>query len=556
MSDVHRQDAARLRIKTQHKRTSTQTNSSLTLPNTPTLANPTRSFGMQADTALPEKAIQKSSNFQQETQPGSQGLLESGGDQQQYLLGHDISRISLRPQTKLNEQGQPQQLLMREDVDAGGNTTQTPEPTDAGLVAGVPTDTTTTDTLPADLQDFINHGIYGPEALVPPTNIGGFDASYDPDSSGLLIEVRTGVNFNNGLAIDDSNVITANHTDLNQAAIDGMNLPPEERAAFVADFTWDSEQKEDFIDNLQFRVEGAWSSSGTGLSFVSTRPGWESVTASVDVDVNVHEGAAGTDDHLQTTVYKVPEGGTYNVGAFVDSDRNDPNKARDQDPHNNELVMSSTHVNETPESHSLLRKTVQFENNSSALTPGAQSTLQAFAIDFQDANLDLTNPVQLVGHASSTGTDEHNEQLAQARINEVRKFLASVGFTGINERVSTQNMGEIDATEDPEWRRVDLIVGSGEGQLVAAHEFGHVFGLDDEYVSNDVNPGGSITGSGKAVGTAVGHDDMARAIGTTGAIAENNDGIMSLGNTIRPQHYATFGWALGKVTGVNEWRAT
>jgi len=445
-------------------------------------------------------------------------------------------------------------MIMRQD--AGTPTTATPQPTDAGPVAGVPSIAPADfASLPEDLQNFLTHGLFGPQALVPPTDIGGFDASYDPQTGQLLIQVKTGVNFNNGLSIDGAGVITANHDDLAEAAIDGMSIPdPADRAAFVADFTWNDEQKQTFMSDLQIRVEGAWGSSATGLSFTCTRPGWENVSARASVDVDVHEGAAGADDHLQTTVYKVPDSGTYSVGAFVDSDRNDPNNARDQDPHNNELVMSSTDVNPTPDSQSLLRKSVNFGHNSAALSADDEEILHGFAADFRDANLDLSNPVQLVGHASSSGSEAYNLQLTQQRIDAVRKCLTDVGFTGINDRVTTVNQGEAGATEAPEWQRVDLIVGSGEGQLVAAHEFGHVFGLDDEYVSNDVNPGGTITGSGKAVGTAVDHDQMARDIGTSGAIAENNDSIMSLGNTIRGQHYATFGWALGQVTGVTEWQ--
>ncbi|HEU5315346.1 MAG TPA: OmpA family protein, partial [Chloroflexota bacterium] len=359
----------------------------------------------------------------------------------------------------------------------------------------------------------------------------------------LMIEVRTGITFTDGLSIDASNVITANHTDLAQAALDGMSLPAADRAAFVADFTWTDPQKEAFSDQLQARVEGAWSAQ---FLFGCTRPGWESMFAVPIVDVDVHEGAVGDGDHLQTTTYKVPDGGTYSVGAFVQSQG-------DQDPFNNQLVMSSTDVDETPLDQSLLRKTVLFAHDSAVLTPDAISLLRAFERDFQDANLDLTNPVELTGHASSPGDEEYNSRLAQRRIDAVRDQLSAFGFTGINERVTTQNLGEEGATEDAEWRRVDLVVGSGEGQLVAAHEFGHVFGLMDEYVSNDVNPGGSITGSGSAVGTAVGHDAMAKAIGTSGAVAENNDDIMSLGNAVQPKHYATFGWALAQVTGIDEW---
>ena len=43
-------------------------------------------------------------------------------------------------------------------------------------------------------------------------------------------------------------------------------------------------------------------------------------------------------------------------------------------------------------------------------------------------------------------------------------------------------------------------------------------------------------------------------MGVGGSVYENNDNIMSLGNTIRPQHYATFMEALRTVTSITEWR--
>nr|MDZ8056752.1 DUF4157 domain-containing protein [Nostoc sp. EkiNYC01] len=79
---------------------STVPNPSLVSPTTPTLANPTPSFGLQANTALPESSAQESSN-QQDTESAPQQSLE-GEAFKKEPLAHDISRISFRPQAKLS----------------------------------------------------------------------------------------------------------------------------------------------------------------------------------------------------------------------------------------------------------------------------------------------------------------------------------------------------------------------------------------------------------------------------------------------------------------------
>ncbi len=67
---------------------------SLISPTTPTLANPTRGFGTQADTIVPE-VVQESSNLQLQQQSDSEQLLEKDTFTQKPST-HDISRISLR----------------------------------------------------------------------------------------------------------------------------------------------------------------------------------------------------------------------------------------------------------------------------------------------------------------------------------------------------------------------------------------------------------------------------------------------------------------------------
>lgn len=144
------------------------------------------------------------------------------------------------------------------------------------------------------------------------------------------------------------------------------------------------------------------------------------------------------------------------------------------------------------------------------------------------------------------------------RANAVRDHLANNGFTNVATRVTINNLGEQGAAAgnaDAD-RRVDLIVDGGAAQVVANHEFGHAFGLDDEYATGT---GSMISGTGAAAGTPASHStqvqSMTDATGTAlpGAIHENNGNIMSLGNAVRPQHYATFHEALRSLTGVTEW---
>jgi hypothetical protein len=74
------------------------------------------------------------------------------------------------------------------------------------------------------------------------------------------------------------------------------------------------------------------------------------------------------------------------------------------------------------------------------------------------------------------------------------------------------------------------------------HEFGHIFGLDDEYPSAD-------TGS-RTVGTKVDHSDLAEKLipGQKPVVAHHNENIMSNGEMVQPHHYVTFLDALGKMT--------
>ncbi len=76
-----------------------------------------------------------------------------------------------------------------------------------------------------------------------------------------------------------------------------------------------------------------------------------------------------------------------------------------------------------------------------------------------------------------------------------------------------------------------------------------MFGLLDDYVTDELSPGGT----GTPAGTVVGHSGMSERIGAGRVQSENSDSMMSLGNEVRAQHYGPFGWALNQITN-KDWK--
>ncbi|MEH2027479.1 eCIS core domain-containing protein [Nostoc sp.] len=98
MSDVY--DGLRLRTFGQKEAgTSTFSNSSLVSPQTPTLANPTRGFGLPTNNVI-QTATEESTNLEEAQAANEQSLLSE--TIQQRSFSHDMSRMVLRrPQAKL-----------------------------------------------------------------------------------------------------------------------------------------------------------------------------------------------------------------------------------------------------------------------------------------------------------------------------------------------------------------------------------------------------------------------------------------------------------------------
>jgi outer membrane protein OmpA-like peptidoglycan-associated protein len=449
-------------------------------------------------------------------------------------------------------------------------------------------------------EAFVNHGVYGPKSMTPvDTSAGGFEAAYNPVTEILHINVRGKTRFVNGLSLNSAGEVSAYESNLRQLAIllnylDDNNL----KSTVVNDYyTWNETQKETARNNFRQRIAetiGLWETDGW-ISFQMTDPCWDDIFANVDISIHVQDEGEATysrasraaNDHLQVTIVKNPErseqenvralvrgvvkreegdrlmcidsSARYTTGARVDYNRF--GNSGNTDPHDSEMTLSNLSLQNTPgeenNERSLLRREIYFHRNQSELDRYDRARLNRFMTDFGESDNTRSNSrITLVGYASRLGTTAYNSQLVAARIQSVVDYLRERHFPNIETRISQINRSDTVAetqadTKDnaARFRRVDLIVGTGELQNTVAHEFGHVFGLRDEYASK----GTSFSGTGTTPGTEVGHSDMAEALGDDTVLSENSDNIMSMGNEVRSQHYATFGWALHQLTHKN-WR--
>jgi len=434
---------------------------------------------------------------------------------------------------------------------------------------------TADDAMPADMAAFLARGVM-PSAdglNVTPTGLGGFNAKFDGNSRELQITLNVGIIFPDGLKIDPTtNIVTVDGAGLDasdpseQRTItqlqNGANrimtdVAAADRAGIVnSQWRWSGEQ-DSWMQSYAQSVKDAW---GAKHFFVSQD--WPQLFSSVRVAANVHAGKQDG-DHCKAKIVKTPPGG---IGAFVQSG----NRRNATD---SEMIMSSSALG--PRHDNLLRWELYFAHDSSDIAsassqPGGAGTdgptfLKQFINTFNAAPGNAGQPIQLIGRASSVGDADYNQSLSERRSAAVEQFLQTNGLTGSVNRTQDSGEGETGATDDHDAsRRVDLIIGSGAAQNVAMHETGHLLGLDDEYSTIDnqnntlpADQRGFISGTGNAIGATIEHTDIdANGLADApidGAVAENNDNIMSLGDTVRPQHYSTFHSALETVTGRN-WR--
>jgi outer membrane protein OmpA-like peptidoglycan-associated protein len=370
--------------------------------------------------------------------------------------------------------------------------------------------------------------------------------------------MNVGITFVDGMSLKGGRAVSGDPS-LNGAANAINRLPRAKREAEIAKWKWSGDE-ETWMAGYRGNVTGAWSSAGTGLNFQSSKTGWESQKAAVNVVVNTQNvklagpvppggssiPATAGPIHCQATIYKTPDDNS-DFGAEVGG--------RDASGQTS-LRMGS---GQTVAHGHLLRQAVGFARGSTTLNAAAKSHLDNIIFSFQSPAGGAGTTIDITGHADTSGGgtpegDARNQEFSEKRAKAVGDYIIAK-LPGAATRVkTTKGVGASEGEAGARGRRVDVWFAGGQGQNTAAHEFGHMLGLDDEYAVDPKGKKGVISGTGGAVGTPNADDARTKAVGMGNSVYENNDSLMSLGSTVKAPAYVSFMEALRNVTSMNDWK--
>lgn len=370
-----------------------------------------------------------------------------------------------------------------------------------------------------------------------------FFARYTQATEQLLIGVKARADFRHSASIVQQNgvpVATAEPgVDKFHEALIGQinNRSDAGRIGEVERWRWQDTPPErpNWAAALRSSIETTWSEAKTGIQFVLNKPGFPASGANVAVQVEVDDGAGKqvtpgpqipvTDRHLDMVVWKEPP----DIPESAESTGSLDNR-------HSAMRLSSNSVGQRRDNPlikiwdpNVFLSNVQSwaEDHKSAAT--ALGSKAAVDNKVPDA---AGEPISMIVRGPDAGT----------RSTDTVDLIKAI-TAGCGDASRIRRLGELDGP-----RGAAMFVGDGMPQTTAAHEFGHLFGLGDEYAA---------AAESRPPGTDATHAKLAANMGPkgpAGAKVESNDNIMSEGSNVRPQHYAVFLDALRKVTGLKEWQ--
>lgn len=352
----------------------------------------------------------------------------------------------------------------------------------------VTTDLTPEEQLEEDKREFRNQN-YGPITYTRSEISGsGFEASYFPARESLNIEVRGKIRFADTIVNNGGTYSSPNHF-MNQGGfLPIMNaLPSNVQSRILPYFQWTEDEKQihlvRFTENIE-AAEDLW--EGAGLSFQVSETGWEDVTATPNINVDITEGEAvhnttegglfdlftvtdeGTSDHLQVEIVKqltaddvanvmqiiqeyddsfgdtfesglaqgigpylnhvlglyssVDSGMIQGVRSYLGNDQGD--RGSNPEGFNNFMSLESDRSDNPEDTY--YYESVMFGHDESTLTEEASSSLDSFLSDpiVLLNNEERAVTISLEGHASAAGSTDYNRSLVEARLDTVENYIS------------------------------------------------------------------------------------------------------------------------------------
>ena len=313
-----------------------------------------------------------------------------------------------------------------------------------------------------------------------------------------------------------------------------LNFSPEQ----LADFEWSAEEMEKFEADLMTSMDTGWSQK---YRFVLNDPDF----AQYQTEVFVNFAFISDPDsaHTVITAQKVPEGAPR-YRSFVDGDTatldiRDPSELETFEVYEKRQFLEqvgSFGFDSAEINGDIAAQVSEIDEmiEAAAATPGIKDGTDEWKLTLE-------------GLASSEGNAGYNERLGRRRAEAVEDAI-SADTSWLS--VEVDSTGEEKSTEESRFRMVIVALEAGTQEVtqnVAAHEAGHMMGLDDEYEDGDVH---RVEGD-----EPDNYDELTEIVGPDAeeALAEDSESMMSSGSTVDRVHYAYFLRALRDRTGMQGW---
>jgi outer membrane protein OmpA-like peptidoglycan-associated protein len=379
----------------------------------------------------------------------------------------------------------------------------------------------------AEFKDYTAAGPYRINNFVPNTvvNFGKFDAIYDPAAKTVTADMRVKFTFPDAPVPEKADTMAEQ---IQKVVIQATH------ATYIANFLG--------------QVQAGWGGKFTFRNIRAPQSIWGKLNP---ITVKVNVAAVDTNQHYTMKAWL-----KKSDRAFVQPNSANKNQPEvhlfkgDLDPNTQGNTGS---LSTAPDEVARLTRNLPKIH----FAPGSSTVDAKYIPDLQyigDYLRRMNNPkfdISIVGMANKTGKEPANIKISQARADAVAAKLKEFGVT--NHNITTKGVGSAGATADGKFRKVDFVPSVVKGFKNIAdttlHEFGHMLGLDDEYVYS-ATAKQTDQWKGKWIQKMLGNpaygkgqeDKYANEVAKIDPLSSGS--VMESGNEVRVYHYVTLWQAL------------